>query len=520
MARWFPKIFIFASLVCAGFFYEPARADLDDRRLNEYIRLCNDSKSAFNGFRMNASTPPVLSFELYKTTFSDLCDFLVQIKTVRAKIGDLSEKLSLLNQTKESWVKRMALTTTIMRYAASKRNQNPSPTNIAEIENEREREELREFYDMTADNENMEMINVSRFKSGRERAQNMDDFQRAVRRRAMIEENLSCPDGFKGDLNEKDENLREIYLKEIQPLAQKHEELRRKREYYYKRLQEIGPTFLRDDAANLYYNELNNLHKTGILIKVTEKAIPYQAYIKKETGDPDAPVSLVKVDRSYKIQEFTSLPSTQAFEKFKNNWSARWKDYVDQGAKGIETNATTLEACIGTPGKPEVTDITNTQSAYDLANYQRRCSFALEQKTEPRPALVFNEVIDRYKKFSIELATTKAKLSTLQSKYLRKPVDYSESLRNGGAGLEDRPVCNEQTMSLAEIKAEKNKMLDAENEFKEIIARERLKTRMIDDEEREKQKRLAEEIRVKSKVIENKNKKDTEDSAKVKAINF
>lgn len=511
MAKWL----LFFSLI----FSLSAHAELSDQQLDQYILLCNQSKNTFDGVRTNLSTPPVINFEIYKTTFSDLCDFLVQIKKVRARIGDLSEKVTLLSKTKESWAKRAALAVAITSYAASQRNQNPNANSIGEIEDQREREELFDYYDSIGDGYNLSQIDLARFQNSRQESQKMDAFQRAVRQRAMVEDNLACPDGFPAETGG-DEDLRKAYNNEIKPLSLTKEKLERKRTYYYQRLREIGPTFLKDNAFELYFKELEDLHATGIVLRIADKDVDYDAFEKREAKKEGDPAKLVKTKKKYKIQEFTSLANEKPFDDFKNHWSARWKDYVDQGGEVLEKNAQMADACIGEPGKPSVTDIKDYDAINALANYERACMNALKTQTENNKALIFNEVVERYRKYSYELGATKAKLLSLESLYLRRPIDETLALRKGGVPLNDRIVCNNQTLSEAEIKAAETKMLDVENQYRAIIAEEKIKDSMAYDEEQARKKKIAEEAKAQSKALGNKQKKEDAAVLKMKTLPY
>jgi hypothetical protein len=468
--------------------------------LSAYISICRTSMGAFDGYRNMVSTPPVIGGELYRTTLADLCDLVEQLQKLQNRVADLKAKSELSSTTETSWDKTMILAVSIGAVAASKYYGEPEPTDLAEIEDKRERESMREFYDSIGSGDQLE---ASRFKDNRVEANKMDEFAKAARQRAMLSESLICPDRADNP------DYRAIYEKQLRPLTIERERYKQKRDHYYGRLTEIGPTFLRDDAAAKYYQELQQLRATGIIIKSVDKSVSAPMFKKKAGAAYGDDAKVTKGSTTYKIQEFYSSTDAKVFNDFKESWKSRWKDYVDKSMDSFDSSADIADQCIATPGKPAKSDWLNPDDVNSLAMYERNCIGVLNAKTPTKPGFVFDEVIDRYKDNSIKFAALQAQVWTKESELLKRPVVFDQR-QAGGVNLSDKPNCNDEPLNEAALMQNKTKMLEVENKYKEIIATERLKKGMLRDEEMRRQKELADQARAKHTFIDEQSRQEHE----------
>lgn len=467
---------------------------LERVELGEYIKICNESKDAFTGYRTFASSPPIIGGEIYRTTFADLCELIVEMEKLQNRMADLDAKTKLNGATELSWEKSLLLAVSVSSLVASKYYDEAQPTDIAEIEDKKEREALEEFYESIGE---QDQVNVSRFKDNRVQANRMDLFARAARQRAMLSEGLVCPD------HSDNPNYREIYEEQLRPLGIERRRYEAKRDHYFKRLQELGPTFLTDNAREDYQTQLTQLHETGTVIKIVE-AEETDDYFSKKPGKND---EVKTVKRSVKVpyQRFYSNTDSRPFTEFKERWKSRWKDYIDASLSEFDNKANIADQCILTPGKPRQTDWLNPDDVNSLASYERACRASLSTSAEARPGFVFDEIIDRYQENSLKYAALKAQLMTKESELLKKPIVFDQR-KTGVINLSDQPNCDDTPISQAAMKNNQLKMLAVENEYREIIATERLKESMLREEEMRRQREIAEKRRIKTRLIDNENR--------------
>ena len=485
----------------SSFFSSPAKAEgLDPSELNKYIQICKTSQSAFDAYRMNVSAPPVLGGELYRTTFADLCDLMVQLQELGFRVEDLKAKFELFGATELSWDKALILGVSIGSVAASSYYNEAQPTDIAEIEDKKEREALKDFYESIGQKD---QLDVSKFKDNREQAEKMDNFAKITRQRAMLSESLICPDRTDNP------NYRAIYEQQLKPLSIERERHLAKRDHYYQRLVEIGPTFLRDDAFVKYREELTQLHDTGVIIKTVESSKTEPYYKKSAPRKEDEPAKVVKGKTTVQIQKFYSDVSTKLFTEFRERWKARWKDYVNDSMTKFDQAANITDGCVIQPGRPAQTDWLNPDDVNSLAGYERGCIAAMTRPREAQPGFVFDEVIKRYQENSQKFAAVQAQIWTKQSELLKRPVVF-DLKKDGGIRFSDKPNCDDVPLSEAELLMTKNKMLEVENSYKQIIATERVKQGMLRDEEMKRQRELAEQSRTKSKMLQETRREEKE----------
>jgi hypothetical protein len=463
---------------------------IDSQALAQYIHICNVSRGAFDAYFTEVSVPPVIGGEIGRTTFADLCNLLIKLQTMNNRAEDLQNKLQGSSLTDSKWTTNLALTTAITAVAASKYYGAASPNDIAEIEDAKEQDGLRDFYNSIGSDQ----ADVSRFQNERDASNNMDRFQMAARQRAMLSESLVCPD--KSD----DPNYRQIYEQQLRPLTIERERYRLKRDHYYGRLKEIGPTFLRDNAYEKYNTQLQNLHDVGVIIKVVNEDKPADRFTKSPGIEDGADAVVKKESTKITVQKFYSNADTKQFDSFKTDWSRRWKDYVDTAADVLDVTADIADSCIGQPNTPARTDWLNPDDINALNSWQTGCMNSLLKKPTTPPAFIFEEVIDRYKDNSIKYAALQAQVWTKESELLKKQIVY-DNRQTAGVKLTDPPNCSDPPLSDAELMLVKVKMLAVENQYKEIIATERLKDSMVAEEEIRRQRDQAEKRRIQQQVI-------------------
>jgi hypothetical protein len=460
------------------------RAD-EQEQLKEMLILCNSSQSAFDTYRNLVSTPPIIGGEIARTKFADVCDLLSKVYTLNNRVQDLAAKIQLGTTTDSNWKTDLLLGVAITNIGASKYYGESEPTQPADIENQKEDEALKDFYNSIG---NDDRVSASKFKDTREQAQQMDGFERAARQKAMLSEALICPD------NSGNPDYRKIFEKQIQPMTTERQRFKLKRDHYYQRLLDIGPTFLRDDAYTKYSSQLESIHTSGVIVRTVDdkKAAPYfEKSAPLHDGDEARVIKTNKA--SVTTQTFYSDTDSGAFEKFKSNWKSRWKDYVDTTHDTLDRALDVTDACFAS--KPPETDLLNADQVNAYSDYQRRCSKNLDQKAITPSAFMFEEALDRYLVNSERFAALQAQIWTKESALLKKPIVYNTN-KNGAVNLDAAPNCEAEPMSESKLKETKIKLLETENEFKEIVAKERIKDGMLRDEELKRQSDFAQKKRV------------------------
>jgi hypothetical protein len=478
-----------------------ASADTNDD-LSNYINICSQSSGAFYNYRTLASVPPVIGGELARTTFADICDLLVKVYNLNNHIQNLAAKVSLVSSTKRNWETDLLLTTAIGNVVASKYYGEAEPTQVADIEDRKEDQDLKDFYATLG---NDDRVSAYQYQDQREAAQNMDAFERAARQKSMLSEALVCPD------NSSNPNYRSIFEKEIQPLSTERERYRLKRNHYLSRLNEIGPTFLRDDGELKYSNGLRELEQHGVIIQIVTDKTQAKYFEKKNAATYGEPARVVSTNNaSVTTQKFYSTVDSSLFEKFKADWKARWKDFADHTYSKVDTSLNVADDCLPAPGIPEQSDLLHASQLTSLLDFQKRCETAAKQKADTPSAFSFEEALDRYLSNSKAYAALQAQIWTKESALLKKPI-MSDVQNNGAVSLDNRPNCQAEPMSDAKIVETKAKLLETENEFKEIIAKETIKDSMLRDEELRKQQEAA--TRAKLNEIHSEQSKNNQNKA-------
>lgn len=470
----------------------------EEQKLKQMLNLCNQSKGAFDAYHNWVSTPPVLGGEIRRTSLADICDLLTKTYNLKNRVQDLAAKVQNFNTTKSNWESNILLGIAITNVAASKYYTEPEPTDPAEIEDQKEYQDMKDFYESIGSDER---VDASKFKNTREQAQKMDSFQRAARQKAMLSSALICPD------NSDNPDYHAIFEQQLRPLTIERERYKLKRDHYYRELVDIGPTFLRNDAYSMYHTQLQNLKQTGVIIRIVEdeKSAPY--YSKRPALKEGEEARVVKGSTKIKTQKFYSDVDGKQFAEFKAAWQRRWKDYIDESYDKIDRSLDIADNCVAS--RPAETDLLSPDEINAFADYQRRCGFSMNQKPNTPPAFLFEEALNRYQLNSERFAALQAQVWTKESSLLKKQIVFDN--KKGAVQLDTPPNCQAEPMSDAKLKETQIKFLETENQFKEIIARERIKDGMMRDEEMRIQREQADKQRLQS--IEIQKSKDMEKNA-------
>lgn len=444
--------------------------------LRKLTQNCLLYSGSFSAYVQNVSTPPTLGGVISRTAFADVCDTLVKIQNLINHEQNLAAKLKTLSTTSRNWQTDLLFGVAIAQIAASKIYGESQPTDIAEIENKKEDQELRDYYAQTAldGSEDLSSLEAAREKSGQ-----IDAFGRAARKRAMLSESLACPNAAGN------KNYAEIYSAEIQPLLHGRQTYKLKKNYYFKRLRELGPSFV-GERGNEYENDLMELSTHGVVIDYKEQEIKSD-YKTRSAPIGDKEGELVVSDQaSQVIQTFTANHYSEKFQSFHEKWAKTWKSYIDSGASYGETYMNITEQCLA--DMPPKTDVTSVGDINTYGSWGKNCNTASNQKPEKPTVLTFNEVLQRYEDSLNQYSVFQAQIWTKESTLLKKRI-ITNIGKNGAVDKENRPSCDTAPMSDIELKMNQTKMTAVESEYKEIIAKEKVKSGMLRDEEMAQQKR-------------------------------
>jgi len=349
------------------------------------------------------------------------------------------------------------------------------------------------WYNKTFNGEEKEL------KTRAQRESDMRDFSQAVYERSTLEEALRCPEP------KDNTNYGNVYETRIKPKEELSEDYKDEADFYFGKLLELGPYFMRTEEDNIAYSEqVKKLRYSSIYIDTQVKKIqetekvPSQKYKEK-----DGSVKFIdkKVTRSY--NQFTAKMTGTDFSDFKRRYENDWKTYI--------VNATVRNGIDGILDNPiEATNEEFIEIDYVCDEYNVRRKHSLDKDSPNYGALIekkmedclikekaaakdYSSILgyytDKLKVATLKLKKTTAEYMTLQSKLLKRTfvADTGRNKKSGGNRTEQFSCQESKKLSASQMISLQGKLRNNRSKIRKSIAVEKKKLLTIKENQRKQQ---------------------------------
>lgn len=435
----------------------------------------------------------------------DLCNFIVQLKNsdTTEAIFLTAEKLN--DVTEQKWNDYLRLSKRTYSIANSFYDFNSGKKRKGTVEAESLAYELGDFYRQVVDLSTGQ--NPDAVRRRQEHDRQIAEFSQAARERAILKEGTDCPAG-QPNAPDYEAKVTSDYAPNELIKAQTDNDIA----YYKSRLIDLGGDFLDkvEDVAT-YQNDVTNLFVLGVYYAVKESNQDTQTV--KPTGKKNADETAEKkaVPLKQTIQTFNALTDEKVFSTFKQKYESRYRSYAaeqwDKYAKVPGAEFLAKEKFKQLAMECNETKLMAGYSNLSPDEYERKklekfkeCEKNTQVTRETALGLMSN-LLSKLKTTLQKNKQAQSAMWTFESKYLGRKRSISRD--KSGNSFQESVVCA-KSPELIDLELIQAKQQAVNASYNETIAKESLKESMVRDEEMAKQKELAREVQIKSKVLEKK----------------
>lgn len=463
---------------------------------------CQKMSAIWNEVKPVVAVPAVIGFEQGRTPMADLCYAVTQMKLYQGRLKELREKYGLEKQKTEGLEKKLLLAAAIYAMNSSTMDNNTEKTPRAIVAG-RKRRQFSAFYQrvtgVSITEAALDPAKKEAFQRNEEIAQRLANISG---RRAALASKMQCKRG-------QNENLKQRYTFELQPIQNNWELAADEREYYFQELLPLATKFKLERQALEYREELQTIDGNAIVLSTAQNQKEVDSAERKK--QPDSSFKLVASKAKVTIQTFTPVINDEALTRFEQKWSRQWREAAKHNADQI---LDALER--GADCEKVVNDYANMiknpgQAKEGITRKFMDCQKKKEM-TPKQAAVLFEDNWRKYKDAYKREKSLEAQMLTLESEMLGEPIAPSRDEMKRIIA-EDKPQCDEE-LSVADMEKLKKEQRQLETELREIYAEGQIrKSAVMDARQRQRQEDL--EFYERSRQMKERDAQETERNLKL-----
>lgn len=470
----------------------------------------------------------------------DVCNFMNQLKNASTTEAIFLTAEKLNDVTEKKWNDYLRLSKRTYSIANSVYDLNTGKKRKGTVVGTAMAQELGDFYRQVVDlstGQNPDAVNkrnreaeAERIKvqgdleKQKEKERKIAEFAQIARDRAILKEGTNCPGGIP-----KAPDYEEKVKGEYQPWVIQKANTDTDVAFTKSQLIDFGGVLFNEvEAVAGYQDDVQKLFVLGVSYVVKQKENKVKTV--RPTGKTNADDTAEKKEEDLKqvVQEFRVKVNKGVFSKFIQKYdprfrkwaAAEWDKYSGHpdGKLILKEQYKRLAYFCGESELRKEYKYTNNTEPYETKKIElyKRC----EERVQVTRDAFINLMSDLVKNLEDVLTKNKdaqAKLWSFESEHLGRQRSISQT--QTGNTFQEEVVCIKQPEAIdLEMIQAKQQAVNAR--YNEVMASEVLKDSMLRDQEIEKQKELAEEIRIKRQVIEKKNEEESKAQTDHKSLSL